>query len=200
MVTTRIIFKIYTVCTIAGIISLFLIAIFKMTKMLKNKNGQDDSGDIVQDNNPAILKVPKSALTKSLQVHYFSPFSITGFFIVFGFMGYQTLNNQIQTYPSIIISILLGIAGLVIFALVGYAFDLLTKMDVVFSANTVGLYGLCLTEIKAKKGNVGKIRLTMNGKITEFDAVTYNEVTLSKGTSVKITNSLSDTCVVVEQG
>jgi len=125
---------------------------------------------------------------------------IAGFFIVFGFMGYQTLNNQIQTYPSIIISILLGIAGLVIFALVGYAFDLLTKMDVVFSANTVGLYGLCLTEIKAKKGNVGKIRLTMNGKITEFDAVTYNEVTLSKGTSVKITNSLSDTCVVVEQG
>ena len=200
MITTRIIFKIYTACTLAGLICLFLIALFKITKMIKSRNKEEDNGEIVQNNTPEILKVPKSELTKSLQVHYFSPFSITGFFIVFGFMGYQTLNNKIQTYPSVIISVLLGIAGLVIFALVGYAFDLLTKTDVVFSANTVGLYGLCLTEIKAKKGNTGKIRLTMNGKITEFDAVTYNEVTLSKGTTIKITNSLSDTCVVVEQG
>ena len=45
---------------------------------------------------------------------------------------------------------------------------------------------------------MGKVRDSINDEVIEFEAVTNAEVTLRKGSKVKITNSLSDTCVVVE--
>ena len=100
--------------------------------------------------------------------------------------------------PSIVISVLLGLTGLVIFALVEYAIDLMVKHDAIFSANTVGLEALVLKDIKAKRGGSGKVRLSINDKVVEFDATTNAEVTLRKGSKVTITNSISDTSVVVE--
>ena len=39
---------------------------------------------------------------------------------------------------------------------------------------------------------------SINDKVVEFDATTNAEVTLRKGSKVTITNSISDTSVVVE--
>ena len=70
--------------------------------------------------------------------------------------------------------------------------------DVIFAANTVGLEALVYKDVKSKRRDMGKVRLDVNGHVIEFDAVTNEDMTLSRGSRVTIKNSLSDTCVVVE--
>ena len=198
MMSPQLLKDIYTVCVYISFVGI-LIFVFLKIKMIRAGRGKDNlDKNIVQNNTPKILTLSQKELSRSLTVRYFSVFTISGFLFVFGFMGIQTLQNHITMKPSIVISILLGLTGLVIFALVEYAVDLMLKHDGIFSANTVGLEAIVYKDIKAKNAGSGKVRLTVNDKVIEFDAVTNSEVTLRKGAVVKITNSLSDTSVVVE--
>ncbi|WP_290772173.1 hypothetical protein [Anaerofustis sp.] len=198
MMTPKLLHTIYTVCVYIALFGIAIFAILKITRIRSNKGKPNLDENIVQNNNPKILTLSQNQLSKSLTVRYFSIFTISGFLLVFGFMGIQTLANHITMRPSIVISVLLGLTGLVIFALVEYAIDLMVKHDAIFSANTVGLEALVSKDIKAKRGGSGKVRLSINDKVVEFDATTNAEVTLRKGSKVTITNSISDTSVVVE--
>lgn len=198
MITINFIEKTYTYIVYISLIGMVIYSLLKAKQILSSRGMSNLDENIIQNNDPSILKLNKKEITKSLTVRYFSLFTFSGFLLVFGFMGKQTLNNSIGHIPSIVISFLLGLTGLIICALVEYAIDLMIKHDAIFSANTIGLEALVYEDIKAKRGSMGKIRLTINQKVTQFDAVTNAGMTLSKGTKVKITNSLSDTCVVVE--
>ena len=198
MITPVILNRIYTICLFAGLLGIIAYACVKVSTVLKEKGQPNLDDNIVQNNDPEILTLDRKKLSKSLTVRYFSLLTVSGFLSVFGFMGIQTLSNHIKMRPSIIISILLGLTGLVIFALVEYAVDLMVKHDVIFAANTVGLEALVYKDVKSKRRDMGKVRLDINGHVVEFDAVTNEDITLSKGSRVRIRNSLSDTCVVVE--
>ncbi len=198
MMSPQILHTIYLGCVYVALVGILVFALLKIRRIKINKGKPNLDENIVQNNNPSILTLSANKLSKSLTVRYFSIFTISGFLLVFGFMGIQTLKNNITMKPSLVISVLLGFTGLVIFALVEYAIDLMVKHDAIFSANTVGLEALVYKDIKAKNGGTGKVRLSINDKVIEFDAVTNAEVTLRKGAKVTITNSLSDTSVVVE--
>lgn len=198
MMSPQILNSIYLCCVYVALVGIIIFALLKIRRIKINKGKPNLDENIIQNNNPSILTLSSNKLSKSLTVRYFSIFTISGFLLVFGFMGMQTLKNNITMKPSFVISVLLGFTGLVIFALVEYAVDLMVKHDAIFSANTVGLEALVYKDIKAKKGGTGKVRLSINDKVVEFDAVTNAEVTLRKGAKVTITNSLSDTSVVVE--
>lgn len=189
---------IYRVCIYAGLIGILTYVVLKSNRVLKERGTPNLDDNIVQDNNPAILNFDKKDLSHSLTVRYFSLLTISGFLTVFGFMGLQTLANHIKMKPSFVIALLLGFTGLVIAALVEYAVDLMVKHDVIFAANTVGLEALVYKDVKSKRRDMGKVRLDVNGHVIEFDAVTNEDMTLSRGSRVTIKNSLSDTCVVVE--
>jgi len=198
MLTPNLLKLIYTFSVYAALAGILIFVLLKV-KRIKDNNGKPNLDEnIVQNNSAKILTLNSNQLSKSLTVRYFSIFTLSGFLLVFGFMGIQTLANHITMKPSIVISFLLGLTGLVIFALVEYAVDLMVKHDAIFSANTVGLEAIVYKDVKAKRGAVGKVRVSINDKVIEFDAVTNAEVTIRKGSTVKITNSLSDTCVVVE--
>ncbi len=190
---------IYTYCMYIALALMVVCILYKMKYIFKFKGREDFFTSVVQNNNTEILKLKKSQIKKSLRVKYFSPFTFSGFLFVFGFMGMQTINNDIDFIPSLVISILLGISSLVIFAIVDYGFGLIVKKDAIFSANTVGLYALVYKDVLARRKSIGKVRLSINSIVTEFDAVTNDEVSLTKETKVKIVNSLSDTCVVVQK-
>ncbi|MCR2032858.1 hypothetical protein [Anaerofustis stercorihominis] len=198
MITPKLLKLIYTFSVYLALAGILIFALLKIKKLMDNKGKPNLDENIVQNNTPKILTLSQSQLSKSLTVRYFSIFTFSGFLLVFGFMGIQTLANHITMKPSVVISFLLGLTGLVIFALVEYAIDLMVKHDAIFSANTVGLEALVYKDIKAKRGAMGKVRVSINDEVIEFEAVTNAEVTLRKGSKVKITNSLSDTCVVVE--
>ena len=198
MMSPQILNSIYLGCVYVALVGIIIFALLKIRRIKINKGKPNLDENIVQNKNTSILTLSSNKLSTSLTVRYFSIFTISGFLLVFGFMGMQTLKNNITMKPSFVISVLLGFTGLVIFALVEYAVDLMVKHDAIFSANTVGLEALVYKDIKAKKGCTGKVRLSINDKVVEFDAVTNDEVTLRKGAKVTITNSLSDTSVVVE--
>lgn len=189
---------IYQICLYAGLIGIIVYTALKMNTVVKERGTPNLDENIVQNNDPRILQLEKNQLSKSLTVRYFSLLTASGFLSVFGFMGIQTLANHIKMKPSFIIALLLGLTGLVIAALVEYAVDLMVKHDVIFAANTVGLEALVYKDVKSKRRDMGKVRLDVNGSVIEFDAVTNEDITLSRGSKVRIRNSLSDTCVVVE--
>ena len=189
---------VYKVCLYAGLIGILVYVGLKTNTVLNERGTPNLDDNIVQDNDPGILLLDSKELSRSLTVRYFSLLTVSGFLTVFGFMGIQTLANQIKMKPSFVIALLLGFTGLVISALVEYAIDLMVKHDVIFAANTVGLEALVYQDVKSKRRDMGKVRLDVNGHVIEFDAVTNEDMTLSRGSKVIIKNSLSDTCVVVE--
>ena len=198
MITPATLKLIYRICLYAGLIGIITYVALKMNRIMKERGTPNLDDNIVQDNNPSILQLDRKQLSKSLTVRYLSLLTVSGFLSVFGFMGLQTLANHIKMRPSFVIAVLLGFTGLVICALVEYAVDLMVKHDVVFAANTVGLEALVYKDVKSKRRDMGKVRLDVNGHVIEFDAVTNEDMTLRKGSKVRIRNSLSDTCVVVE--
>ena len=69
---------------------------------MDNKGKPNLDENIVQNNTPKILTLSQSQLSKSLTVRYFSIFTFSGFLLVFGFMGIQTLANHITMKPSVV--------------------------------------------------------------------------------------------------
>lgn len=185
---------IYTIYISLALLFVYIVAfVYKLTK-----NNPSKTFDFSQSEfNEEIINTPNKDKSLPLTVKYITPFTLIGFTVTFGLMGSLSVSNNIPTVPAMIISFFVGLTGLIIFSLIQYAIDLLTKHDIIYSANTIGMYAFVSKDIPAKRGGEGKIIIKVNNKITEFVAVTNDEVTLTKSTKVKISNSMSDKCVVV---
>lgn len=181
-------------------ISLALLIIYIISFFIKRREGADTkSFDFSQSEfDKKIIDTPVKALSKPLTVKYFTVFTFIGFILAFGLMGKLSVSDNIPILPSMIISFFVGLTGLIIFSLIQYAIDLMIKHDVIYSANTIGMYAFVSKDIPAKRGGEGKVIIKVNDKISQFTAVTNDEVTLTKGTKVKVSNSMSDKCIVVE--
>ena len=158
-----------------------------------------DSQGITLEEDIDSLEVTPEEIYPPLNPRYFS--WVCAAFFVFAFSGSMLFmyNSGISHEASFVISLLLGIAGGVLGALIDYAVELQTNDQALFIINAIGLSGMVIKDIPAKRSGNGKVRMSMHGKITEFNSATYDEVSLPRGTPVKVVNTISDDTVIVER-
>ena len=95
------------------------------------------------------------------------------------------------------------VAGIILVAAVMYMFKWLSKMqqsgniDVFKSA--VGCYGKVYLTIPAARKSKGKVQITINESVREYDAVTDSEDDIKTGTSIKVVEVLDASTLVVEE-
>ena len=107
-----------------------------------------------------------------------------------------------DSIPSTLLLILVAaLVGVALVVLVMYLFKWLNSMQqtgtIDVFTQAVGCQGKVYLTIPAERSGTGKVQVTINNSVREYDAVTDGEE-LKTGASVKITEVVNETTMVVE--
>lgn len=117
------------------------------------------------------------------------------FFLGFGWTAI-VLQGKINGVLAIFIAF---VAGILLVAAVMYIFYFMSKMEQsgnIDTANAVGCRGNVYLKIPPARNGEGKVQITIQGAIREYDAVTNGEE-LPTGTPIVITQVLNENVLVV---
>ncbi|MBP5675629.1 MAG: hypothetical protein J6W94_01295 [Bacteroidales bacterium] len=111
------------------------------------------------------------------------------------------LGDSITSVPVlIVVSVLIGAA---LVTAVMYLFKWLSSMqqsgniDVTTAAK--GCEGKVYLTIPASRGGTGKVQITINGAVREYDAITESENTLKTGAPIRVVDVIDSNTVLVEE-
>jgi hypothetical protein len=125
--------------------------------------------------------------------------NFVNFFLGFGWTAIILQPSVKSTAVLIIISILVGIA---LVALVMYMFKWLYSMQQSGNINVykacVGCQGKCYLRIPAERSGEGKVQITIQGAVREYNAVTDGDE-IKTGTPVKVLEAINANTLLVEE-
>lgn len=117
------------------------------------------------------------------------------FFLGFGWTAI-VLEGKVSTAAGVIISCLVGVA---LVAAIMYLFFLMSKMEQsgnIETSTAVGCKGNVYLTIPGHHQGEGKVQISIQGAIREFDAATNGE-TLPNGTPIQVTAVLNENMLLV---
>lgn len=147
------------------------------------------------------LDVPNGGIDTDLDATGSFPFQLftfrnfVNFFLGFGWTGI-TLAGKTHPAVTVLLSILVGIA---LVAAVMYIFYLMSKMEQsgnIETASATGCRGNVYLTIPGQRSGEGKVQITIQGAIREFDAMTDGE-TLPNGCPIQVMEVLNDNMLLV---
>ena len=111
------------------------------------------------------------------------------------------LQDSITSIPLlVIVSALIGAA---LVAAVMYLFKLLAGMQqsgkINLQKSAAGCEGKVYLTIPENRSGAGKVQITINGAVREYDAVTENDEPLKTGTSIRVVDTVDASTVLVEE-
>ena len=144
------------------------------------------------------LDVPDGDMDADAGSFPFQLFTFRNFVNFFLGFGWTAISLEGKTSPvvTIILSVLVGIALVVA---VMYIFYLMSKMEQsgnIETARAVGCKGNVYLTIPGNRQGEGKVQITIQGAIREFDAMT-NEATLPNGCPIEVVEVLNDNMLLV---
>ena len=125
--------------------------------------------------------------------------NFVNFFLGFGWTAIILQPSVKSTAVLVIISVLVGIA---LVALVMYMFKWLYSMQQSGNTNVykaaVGCQGKCYLRIPGERAGEGKVQITIQGAVREYNAVTDGDE-IKTGTSVKVVEAIDGNTLLVEE-
>ena len=125
--------------------------------------------------------------------------NFVNFFLGFGWTAIILQPSVKSTAVLVIISVLVGIA---LVALVMYMFKWLYSMQQSGNINVykaaVGCQGTCYLHIPAERSGEGKVQITIQGAVREYNAVTDGDE-IKTGASVKVLEAVDGNTLLVEE-
>ena len=125
--------------------------------------------------------------------------NFVNFFLGFGWTAIILQPSVKSTAVLVIISVLVGIA---LVALVMYMFKWLYSMQQSGNINVyksaVGCQGKCYLRIPGERSGAGKVQITIQGAVREYDAMTDGDE-IKTGASVKVVEAIDGNTLLVEE-
>ena len=156
-----------------------------------------DSTDFDMDVDTSLDGSDLSNIDSGANLYTFRNF--VNFFLGFGWTAIILQPSVKSTAVLVIISVLVGIA---LVALVMYMFKWLYSMQQSGNINVyksaVGCQGKCYLRIPGERGGEGKVQITIQGAVREYNAVTDGDE-IKTGTSVKVLEAIDGNTLLVEE-
>ena len=156
-----------------------------------------DSTDFDMDVDTSMDGSDLSNIDSGANLYTFRNF--VNFFLGFGWTAIILQPSVKSTAVLVIISVLVGIA---LVALVMYMFKWLYSMQQSGNINVyksaVGCQGKCYLRIPGERGGEGKVQITIQGAVREYNAVTDGDE-IKTGTSVKVLEAVDANTLLVEE-
>ena len=156
-----------------------------------------DSTDFDMDVDTSLDGSDLSNIDSGANLYTFRNF--VNFFLGFGWTAIILQPSVKSTAVLVIISVLVGIA---LVALVMYMFKWLYSMQQSGNINVyksaVGCQGKCYLRIPAERAGEGKVQITIQGAVREYNAVTDGDE-IKTGASVKVVEAVDGNTLLVEE-
>ena len=158
--------------------------------------GADADGDFDVDVDASMDGTDLSNIEGGSNLYTFRNF--VNFFLGFGWTAILLQNSVKSTGLRILLAVVVGI---VLVAAVMYLFKWLSSMQQSGNINVykaaVGCQGTCYLRIPAERSGEGKVQITIQGAVREYDAVTDGDE-IKTGTSVKVLEVVDANTLLVE--
>ena len=126
--------------------------------------------------------------------------NFVNFILGFGWSAILLQDSISSVALLILVSALIGIA---LVAAVMYLFKWLAGMQQSGNINlqraAAGCEGKVYLTIPAARAGIGKVQITINGAVREYDAMTENEEALKTGTPIRVVDTLDANTLLVEE-
>ena len=156
-----------------------------------------DSTDFDMDVDTSMDGSDLSNIDSGANLYTFRNF--VNFFLGFGWTAIILQPSVKSTAVLVIISVLVGIA---LVALVMYMFKWLYSMQQSGNINVyksaVGCQGKCYLRIPGERAGEGKVQITIQGAVREYNAVTDGD-DIKTGASVKVLEAIDGNTLLVEE-
>ena len=156
-----------------------------------------DSTDFDMDVDTSMDGSDLSNIDSGANLYTFRNF--VNFFLGFGWTAIILQPSVKSTAVLVIIAVLVGIA---LVALVMYMFKWLYSMQQSGNINVyksaVGCQGKCYLSIPGERAGEGKVQITIQGAVREYNAVTDGDE-IKTGTSVKVLEAIDGNTLLVEE-
>jgi membrane protein implicated in regulation of membrane protease activity len=130
---------------------------------------------------------------------FFTFKNFIAFFTIFSWTGIACLDNGMSLAMTLPISAVAGILMMVLMASIFYFFSRLTDDGTLHIKNAIGKLGEVYLPVEAKRGNIGKINVKVQGSLRELDAVTDDETDLTTGTVIEVKGILGENVLLVSK-
>ena len=158
--------------------------------------GADADGDFDVDVDTSMDGADLSNIEGGSNLYTFRNF--VNFFLGFGWTAILLQNSVKSTGLRIVLAVLVGVALVVA---VMYLFKWLSSMQQSGNINVykaaVGCQGTCYLRIPAERSGEGKVQITIQGAVREYNAVTDGDE-IKTGTSVKVLEAIDANTLLVE--
>ncbi|MDG1260755.1 MAG: hypothetical protein P8H59_03280 [Flavobacteriales bacterium] len=178
--------KVYWTTALIG--SALLVVILIMTLM-----GGDMDGDMEADGTDF------DADDGGVGFQFFTFKNLVAFFTIFGWTGISCLENGFSNGLTIIISTIAGLIMMALTSLLFYWMSKLAQSGTLKMKNAIGAIGEVYLPIGAKRSNIGKVQIKVQGSLRELEAITDSSETLSTTTIVKVVDIVSAELLLVEK-
>ena len=128
---------------------------------------------------------------------FFTIKNLVAFFTIFGWTGLVCLDGGMGLMPSVLISLVAGFIMMSIMPAIFYFFSQLTDSGTMDIRNAIGGVGEVYLTIHAKRGNIGKVSLMVQGSLRELEAITDDEVDLKYGMVINVKDVINGNLLLV---
>ena len=171
--------------------------IFVIQTVMTFLGADADSTDFDMDVDTSMDGSDLSNIDSGANLYTFRNF--VNFFLGFGWTAIILQPSVKSTALLVIIAVLVGLA---LVALVMYMFKWLYSMQQSGNINVykaaVGCQGKCYLRIPGERAGEGKVQITIQGAVREYNAVTDGDE-IKTGTSVKVVEAIDGNTLLVEE-
>jgi len=130
---------------------------------------------------------------------FFTIKNLVAFFTIFGWTGIACLDSEMSMMAVIITSLVAGLIMMSVMAAIFYFFSKLTDSGTMNIQNAVGGIGEIYLTVRAKRGNIGKVSLMVQGSLRELEAITDDEEDLKNGMVISVKEVINGNLLLISK-
>ncbi len=130
---------------------------------------------------------------------FFTIRNLVAFLTIFGWTGLGSIANENSTTATILISVISGLLMMLIMSTLFYFISKMTDSGTLKINNALGKTGTVYIPIEAKRGNIGKVQIKIQGSLRELDAITDDEEDLHTGNVIEVKKVLDGNILLISK-
>ncbi len=118
--------------------------------------------------------------------------NMIAFFTIFSWTGIACLDSGLGNTTSLIIASIAGLAMMFLMAGIFYFLGKANESGTLKMTNAIGVVGEVYMEIKANRGNIGKVQIKVQNSLRTLEAITDDDTDLRPGMVIVVTELVND--------
>ncbi|MEQ8477120.1 hypothetical protein [Fulvivirga sp.] len=128
---------------------------------------------------------------------FFTLKNMVAFFTIFSWTGIACLDSGLSNGVSIAVSLIAGLAMMFLMGLIFYYLSKANESGTLKMKNAIGVVGEVYMEVKANRGNIGKVQVKVQNSLRTLEAITDDEIDLKPGKVITVKNIANDNLLII---